>query len=61
MGLSSYSRIVLSCGNDNVAGEWLQILAYARHSWPLSIDGSLACHTYCDTGHMFIMVISEDP
>ena len=23
--------------------------------------GSLACHTYCDTGHPFIMVISEDP
>ena len=21
----------------------------------------LACHTYCDTGHSFIMVISEDP
>ena len=23
--------------------------------------GFLACHTYCDTGHSFIMVISEDP
>ena len=31
------------------------------HSWPLSSEGSLACHTYCDTGHPFIMVISEDP
>ena len=24
-------------------------------------EGSLACHTYCDTGHLFVMVISEDP
>ena len=24
-------------------------------------EGSLACHTYCDTGHPFIMVISEGP
>ena len=38
----------------------LKILIYARHSWPLSSEGSLACHTYCDTGHPFIMVISED-
>ena len=30
-------------------------------SWNfLSNEGSLACHTYCDTGHPFIMVISED-
>ena len=36
----------------------LQILTYARHSWPLSSEGSLACLTYCDTGHPFIMVIS---
>ena len=21
------------------------------HSWPLSSEGSSACHTYCDTGH----------
>ena len=21
----------------------------------LSIEGSLACHTYCDTGHLFMM------
>ena len=31
------------------------------HSWPLSSEGSLACHTYRDTGHPFLMVISEDP
>ena len=44
-----------------IDGEGLQMLTYARHSWPLSSGGSLACHTYCDTGHPFIMVIFEDP
>jgi hypothetical protein len=32
---------------------WLQILVYARRSGPLSRDGSLSCHTYCDTGPRF--------
>ena len=32
-------------------------LTYARHSWPLSSEGSLTCHTYLP----FIMVISENP
>ena len=36
-------------------------LTYARHSWLLSWEGSLGCHTYCDTGHPFITVFSEDP
>ena len=36
-------------------GEGLQILTYARHLLPLSSNGSLACHTYYDTGHPFIM------
>ena len=44
----------------DVTGEGLQILTYDRHSWPLSSEGSLTCHTYCDTGLPFIMVISED-
>ena len=29
----------------HIAGEWLQILTYARHLWPLSNEGSLVCHT----------------
>ena len=33
---------------------------FPRHLWPLSSEGSLACHIYCDTGHPFIMVISEE-
>ena len=61
--LSSHSKIFHSCGDVTIAGEGLQILTYARHSWPLSSDriSSLMCHTYCDTGLLFIMVISEDP
>ena len=27
---------------------------WPRHIWPLSSDGFLACHTYCDKGHLFI-------
>ena len=60
--LSSHSRIFHSYGDIIIAGEGLQILTlYARHSWPLSSEGSLTCQTYCDTGQPFIMVISEEP
>ena len=34
-------------------------LCSALMAW--SSEGSLACHTYCDTGHPLTMVISEDP
>ena len=44
-----------------IAGEGLHILTYARHLWPLRSEASLACHTYCDTGHLFTMVTTEDP
>ena len=60
-GFASHSRIFHSYGNVTIAGEGLEILTYARHSWSLSSEGSLAWHTYYDTGHPFIMVISEDP
>ena len=48
-------------GDVTIAGEGLHILTYARHSWLLRSEDSLANHTYCDTGHPFIMIISEDP
>ena len=38
----------------------LQILTYPLHSWQLSSKVSLAYHTYCDTGHTFIMAIPKD-
>ena len=59
--LSSHSRIFHAYGDVTITGEGLLILTYARHSWPLSRDGSLARHTHWDTGHSFIKVISEDP
>ena len=59
-GLSSHSRIFQSYWDVTITGEMLQILTYAQHSWPLSSDGSLVCHANCDTGHLGIMVISED-
>ena len=47
---SPHSRIVHSYGDVTIAGEGLQILTFARHSWPLSSEGSLAYHTHCDEG-----------
>ena len=41
-----------------ITSEGLQILTYSAH---MASEGSLACHTFCNTGHPFIMVISEDP
>ena len=39
--LLSRSRIFHSYGDVTIAGEGLQILTYARHSWPLSSEGFL--------------------
>ena len=57
---SSHSRKFHSFGDVTIAGEGLKIMIYTRHLWPLSSEGSLACHTHCYTGHPFIMVILED-
>ena len=56
-----YHTTFHSYGDITITDERLQILTYARHSWPLSIEDSLACHNYCDTEHPFIMVISKYP
>ena len=56
---SSQSRIFHSYEDITITSKELYILSYARQSWPLSSEGSLACHTYCDSGHLFIMVISS--
>ena len=39
-GLSSLTRIFHSYGDVTITGEGLQILTYARRSWPLSSEGS---------------------
>ena len=36
------------------SGEAFTNLTNARHSWPLSSEGSYACYTYCDMGHWFL-------
>ena len=54
-------RIFHSYGDVKLADEGLQILTYARHSRPLNSESSFACHTFCDTRHLFIMVISVNP
>ena len=40
--------------------KFLPMLGTHGH-WSSSIEGSFACHTYCDTRYPFITVISEDP
>ena len=49
----SHSRIVHSYGDVTIVGNWLQILTYVRHSWPLGNQGSFGFHTYWGTGHPF--------
>ena len=52
-GFSSHSRIFHSFGNVTIACGRMQILTYPQHSWPLSSEDSLACHTYCVyNGHL---------
>ena len=53
LGFSSHLRIFHSYGDVTITVEGLQNLTYARHAWPLSSEGSLACHTYCDKRHTF--------
>ena len=50
-----------SYGDVTIACEGLQMLTCAWDSWPLSREGSLACHTYFDTGHPFIMFSPRTP
>ena len=63
---SSFSYLGGGClgkftfGDVTIVGEGLQMLTYVHHLWSLISEGSLACHTFCDTGHPFITVISED-
>jgi hypothetical protein len=37
-----------------------KIYAYAQHSGPLSREGSLSCHTCCDTGSWFFQSNPKD-
>ena len=57
----SPSRIFYSFWVITITGEGIQNVTYTRYSSPLSSEGFLTCHTFCDTGQPFKMVISEDP
>ena len=64
-GFSFHSRNFHSYGDVTIAGEGLQILTYARHSWQLSSAWEFFCVPHLITAtwgkpHPFIMVISED-
>ena len=51
--LNRSSESVHSHGDVTITAEGLHILTFAQHLWPFrfSSDGSIACYTYCDTGH----------
>ena len=34
---------------------------YGRHLWSLSSECSLACHTYCNAGHPFVISHLQGP
>jgi hypothetical protein len=50
----------LSGGCHHYRWQGCKFLAYARRSGPLSREGSLSCHTYCDTGPRFIRSDPKD-
>ena len=56
---TSHLRIFYSYGDFTIAGEWLQIWTYARHSWPLSSEGSLTRHgASVYNGHLWRMTLT---
>jgi hypothetical protein len=64
--LSSFVCLFVYSRTSNFSAVWwlsplpvtgLQNLAYARRSGPLSREGSLSCHTYCDTGPRFVKIL----
>ena len=56
----SLLRIFHSFRDVSIAVERLQMLTYVQHLWPLSSGGSLACHTYCSTGHPRTRIITPN-
>ena len=60
-GFSSYSRMFHTYGDISITDNRLKKFSYARQLWTLSSEGFLECHSHCDTGHPFSLVISEEP
>jgi hypothetical protein len=57
-GFTSRSRIFHLYGDVTIAGEGLQNLGLPLA--PLSREGSLSCHTCCDTGPRFFRSLPKD-
>ena len=55
--LSAQRKMFNTYGDVIITSKGLPILIKARHLWPFSSEGSLTCHTYCDTGQPFKIVI----
>ena len=58
-GFRPIREFLHSFGDVTITGD-ATILTYTRYSWQLSSEDSLTCHTYCDTGQPFIIVITSD-
>jgi hypothetical protein len=60
-GFTSRSRTFHLHGDVTIAGEGLQnVCLYARRSGSFSREGSLSCHTSCDTGPRFFRSHPKD-
>ena len=59
LDFNQYDEVCLFWVLSITPSEGLQILIYSWHSRPLSSKGFLACHTYCDTGHVYIWPVAE--
>ena len=53
LGFSSIIRMTTPFNHLLLLVKGWKIKAYAEHSGPLSIEGSLLCHICCDTGPQF--------
>ena len=58
---TSHSKNFHLFGDIIMTGEGLQILTFARHSWPLSSEGFFSVPHLLWHGTSIIMLVSEDP
>ena len=56
LSFSSHSRILNSYGDVTITGE-----GPLTYDLPMFALVAIKQYSYCDTGHPFIMIISEDP
>ena len=49
-------HFVCLLGDVTITGKVVLFSTFSRHSWPWSSEGSVECHSYCITGHPFIIL-----